>query len=253
MLIDGESADAKLLARYLEEASKHGTVTVRRIYGDWTKPQMSPWIETANTHAFQTPHQLGFTKGKNATDGFLIIDAVDLLHSDLVDGFCIVSSDSDFTGLAKRIREQGMFVMGIGAMRTPDSLQKACEIFTFTELLSEKPKAAIMQAQKARVSPPARSKSGDGPSADPEESQTQRAKDWKETVLKAIEMTSQDEWNKLEAVAINIRKVDSSFDPRMYGTSKLLPLIRTAPDLFEVREDRQDPYPPIYYIRAIAQ
>ena len=102
MLIDGENAEASLLGQMLEEASKHGTVKIRRIYGDWTRPQMSQWREPANTYAFHTPHQIAFTQGKNATDSFLIIDAMDLLHSGSVGGFCIVSSDSDFTGLAKR-------------------------------------------------------------------------------------------------------------------------------------------------------
>ena len=251
MLIDGDNAEAKLLARCLDEASKHGTVTIRRIYGDWTNPAMSRWREAANMHAFQTPHQLGFTTGKNATDTFLIIEAMDILHSGSVDGFCIVSSDSDFTGLAKRIREQGMFVMGIGRMTTPASFQRACEVFTFTEILSEHPKTAIMLARGVGSAPSALSDSGDDAPAKPDEISVPLVPTWKKTILKAIEMTSQDEWNKLEAVAHNIRKVDSSFDPRTYGKSKLLLLIRTAPSLFEVREERQDTDPPMHYIRAI--
>ena len=153
MLIDGDNAEAKLLAKCLDEASKHGTVTVRRIYGDWTNPEMARWKEAANMHAFQTPHQLGFTVHKNATDIFLIIDAMDVLHSGSVDGFCIVSSDSDFTALAKRIRDQGMFAMGIGSMTTPVSFQKACEVFTFTEILSGHPKTAFMVARETGGEP----------------------------------------------------------------------------------------------------
>ena len=125
MLIDGENAEAALLGQMLEEASKHGTVKIRRIYGDWIRSQMSQWRMPANTYAFHTPHQIAFTAGKSATDGFLIVDAMDLLHSGSVDGFCIVSSDSDFTGLAKRIREQELFMMGIGrrSARNPSKMQ----------------------------------------------------------------------------------------------------------------------------------
>ena len=124
-LINGGNAEAALLGQMLKEASKHGTVKIRRIYGDWIRSQMSQWRTPANTYAFHTPHQIAFTAGKNATDGFLIIDAMDLLHSGSVDGFCTVSSDSDFTGLAKRIREQELFMMGTGrgSARNPSKTQ----------------------------------------------------------------------------------------------------------------------------------
>ena len=272
MLIDGDNAEAGLLPKFLDEASKHGTVTIRRIYGDWTNPLMAKWNDLANMHAFQTPHQLAVTVHKNATDGFLIIDAMDILHSGSVDGFCIISSDSDFISLAKRIREQGMFVMGIGNMHTQMAFQKACEVFTFTEILSGQAKKVTMLEQRLSGAPPVLPGKGGSIQANPaenqdattivapadsvpaktEEGQAPQVPDWKGTVLKAIEVTSSDEWNKLEAVAINIRKVDSSFDPRTYGKSKLLLLIRTAPSLFEVREERRDPNPPTHYIRITA-
>ena len=114
LLIDGDNAQASLIANILAETAKYGTTTVRRVYGDWTTPQMAGWKKTLQTHALHPQQQFRHTSGKNATDSALIIDAMDLLHSGTIGGFCIVSSDSDFTRLATRIREQGLFVMGIG-------------------------------------------------------------------------------------------------------------------------------------------
>jgi hypothetical protein len=114
MLIDGDNAQASLLPQMLVEAGRHGQVTVRRIYGDWTTNSMNSWKDVLNFHAFQPIQQFRYTVGKNATDSAMIIDAMDILHSSVVDGFCLVSSDSDYTRLATRIRETGIFVMGIG-------------------------------------------------------------------------------------------------------------------------------------------
>ena len=114
ILIDGDNAQANLLPQILVEAGKYGLVTVRRIYGDWTTSSMNSWKEVLNFHAVQPIQQFRYTIGKNATDSAMIIDAMDLLHSGVVDGFCLVSSDSDYTRLATRIRESGVFVMGIG-------------------------------------------------------------------------------------------------------------------------------------------
>ena len=242
MLIDGDNAEAKLLDKILEEASKHGTVTVRRIYGDWTSSGMQQWRDAANKHAFQTPHQLNYTTGKNATDTFLIIEAMDLLHSRVVDGFCIVSSDSDFTGLAKRIREQGMFVMGMGRTTTPESFRKGCEVFTHVELLSDRPEMAIAEAQQDAWGS---DQSGQGGKPDPSE--------WQDTVRKAIEMASHEEWNRLADVGNSIVNVDSSFDARAYGSKTLLALIRMAPKQFEVKEVKLDGHPPVHYVRIIRE
>lgn len=135
LLVDGDNAPPKLLSLILEEASKYGKVTVRRVYGDWTKPQMNTWKGILNEMAFNPIQKFSYTTGKNSTDSALIIDAMDILRDTLVDGFCIVSSDSDYTGLAKRIREEGIFVMGIGEKKTPNAFVKSCEIFTFVENL----------------------------------------------------------------------------------------------------------------------
>ena len=227
MLVDGDNAEAKLLTQILEEASKHGTVTIRRIYGDWTSPSMGQWRDVASSHAFQTPHQLLSVSGKNATDTFLIIDAMDLLHSGHIEGFCIVSSDSDFTGLAKRIREEGMFVMGVGKATTPKPFKKACEVFTNVELLSD---PADTGAEEMRGG----NEPDDGELPEPGRGPEPTAPDWTEVVIKAIRMTAQEEWSRLAAIGDAIRRIDSSFDARAHGCKTLLPLVMTKPDLFEV-------------------
>ena len=136
MLIDGDNAQPSLIENVLAETAKYGIVTTRRIYGDWTTSQMSGWKDSLNSHAIQPMQQFRYTVGKNATDSALIIDAMDLLHAGNVGGFCIVSSDSDYTRLATRIREQGLFVMGVGESKTPKAFVKACEVFVYTENLS---------------------------------------------------------------------------------------------------------------------
>lgn len=139
ILVDGDNAQAKLLENILAEVSKYGKVTIRRIYGDWTTPQMNSWKDLLNDLSFSPIQKFNYTSGKNSTDSSLIIDAMDILHAKMVDGFCIVSSDSDYTGLAKRIREEGIFVMGIGEKKTPNAFVQSCEIFTYCETLMPKP------------------------------------------------------------------------------------------------------------------
>lgn len=138
VLIDGDNADASLIEHVLNEAAKFGRVTIKRIYADFTTQQMNGWKDQLNTYAIRPIQKFAYTKGKNSTDSALIIDAMDILHAKLVDGFCIVSSDSDYTGLAHRMREEGLFVMGIGKSHTPEAFVKACENFTYTEILAPK-------------------------------------------------------------------------------------------------------------------
>src|SRR5215210_4012505 len=164
LLIDGDNASAKLLSLVLAEASKYGKVTIRRVYGDWTTPHMNSWKSSLNELAINPIQKFSYTQGKNSTDSALIIDAMDILHDELVDGFCIVSSDSDYTGLARRIREEGIFVMGIGEKKTPNAFVKSCEIFTYVENLevviteaempevkAEKPSKAEAPSDKPRL------------------------------------------------------------------------------------------------------
>lgn len=135
ILIDGDNAESALIEQILAEAGKFGRVTIKRIYSDWTETRMTKWKDQLNKHALRPMQKFAYAYGKNSTDTALIIDAMDILHTNLVDGFCIVSSDSDYTGLAHRIREQGFYVMGIGRSHTPEAFVKACENFTFTEIL----------------------------------------------------------------------------------------------------------------------
>ncbi len=230
MLIDGENAQPKLLGSMLREASKYGVVTIRRIYGDWASPGMAGWRDRANKYAFDTRHQLKHATRKNSIDIFLIIEAMDILHSGTVDGFCIVSSDSDFTGLAKRVREAGLFVMGIGRTSTPQTLQHACEVFTFVDILSGPPKKTP------------------GPKA--------KLPKWRKVVLKAIDAvdateSGTDRWVHLGVVGHNIRKISPSFDVRMYRSKNLVQLLMTAEDYFEVREEKTESGHSVYYVRAL--
>lgn len=144
VLIDADNAEASLTEAMLSEISKFGKATIKRIYGDWTNPHLKSWKDKLNEFAIRPMQKFSYSNGKNSTDSAMIIDAMDILHQKSVDGFCLVSSDSDFTGLAHRIREEGLFIMGIGRGETPQALIKACETFIYTEILK---KSEIMQAE----------------------------------------------------------------------------------------------------------
>ena len=135
VLIDGDNAESELIEHILNEVAKFGKVSIKRIYADWTLPQMNKWKAQLNKYAIRPIQKFSYTTGKNSTDTALIIDVMDIMHDKLADGFCIVSSDSDYTGIAHRIREEGLFVMGIGKSHTPEAFVKACESFTYTEIL----------------------------------------------------------------------------------------------------------------------
>ncbi len=217
LLVDGDNAQPSLIEPILTEVAKHGSITTRRIYGDWTTPQMSGWKEVLQTYAIQPIQQFRYTVGKNATDSALIIDAMDLLHAGSVDGFCIVSSDSDYTRLATRMREQGLFVMGIGRMQTPNSLVNACEVFVYTENLTSS------EQEPAGRAPP-----------------SQPSK-WITTVGLAVETAietgiEEGGWVILSIVGSQIRKLDPAFDPRTYGYSRLSLLVKSEPDQFETSQ-----------------
>ena len=212
----------------LAETAKYGVVTTRRIYGDWTSPQMTGWKEALHSHAIQPIQQFRYTVGKNATDSALIIDAMDLLHSDSVDGFCIVSSDSDYTRLATRIREQGFFVMGIGRSSTPKSFVNACELFVYSEILSPR------TAGNDRIEEPVSSA-------------------WIGTAAQAVEMaTQEDGWAFLGAVGNHLRQLDPAFDSRSYGHRQLSALIRSRPERFETRQTSTRNGPSIIQVRLVS-
>lgn len=229
VLIDGDNAEANLIGLILNEAAKFGRVTIKRIYADFTTNQMNTWKGKLNSYAIKPIQKFSYTKGKNSTDSALIIDAMDIMHSKLVNGFCIVSSDSDYTGIAHRIREEGYFVMGIGQSKTPEAFVKACENFIYTEILLTRPKKDIPAEEKEPVE---KKQSIKKQPAGPEVikvTEVPRRIDLTnlitkmpidiEMVDKAFEMVYNDMTGLALAnrLAEALKKVDPSFDIRNYG------------------------------------
>jgi uncharacterized LabA/DUF88 family protein len=203
VLIDADNAQASIIEGLLSEVAKFGVASVKRIYGDWTTPNLGQWKTTLLEHSIQPIQQFRYTTGKNATDSAMIIDAMDLLYTDNFDGFCIVSSDSDFTRLASRIRESGKRVYGFGEKKTPQPFVVACDRFVYTEVFSLKSDA---QDEPAKIPP------------------NKLRQDTKLINLfrSAIEAASNDDgWAHLGGVGSNIIKNAPDFDPRNYGYSKL--------------------------------
>jgi hypothetical protein len=213
VLIDGDNAQPRLMKEIIEEVSKYGKATIRRIYGDWTSQQMNGWKAIINQYSISPIQKFSYTTGKNSTDGSLIIDAMDILHDKNTEGFCIVSSDSDYTGLAKRIREEGLFAMGIGEKKTPEAFVKSCEVFTFTEnLLPEdiEPKSRATSKTSGKNATQKTSRKIKITKAD------------LLTIDKAFDIsTDEDETAHISKMGINLRKIDPSFDPRSYGYKNL--------------------------------
>ncbi len=216
LLVDGDNAQSKVLEDILEEASKYGKVTIRRVYGDWTTPQMNHWKSILNEMAFSPIQKFSYTTGKNSTDSALIIDAMDILHDGSVDGFCIVSSDSDYTGLAKRIREDGVFVMGIGEQKTPSAFVKSCEIFTYVENLDSKTEVEDKKEVEKKI---------------------KQKPINKKLISKAFDM-SINESNEayISTLGNNLRKLDPSFDVRSYGCKTLTQFFAKLPQ-FAIKEN----------------
>lgn len=234
LLIDGDNAQPSLIGHIMAEAGKYGLVTIRRIYGDWTTVNMSGWKNTLNDNAIQPIQQFRYTVGKNATDSAMIIDAMDILHGDLVDGFCIVSSDSDYTRLATRIREMGFFVMGIGARKTPRAFVNACNVFIYTENLAvkETPRGDRRAVKKA---------------ADKDKEDRARKYDPVPLLRGAFDMAVQEDgWANLGTLGFYLRQLDPGFDPRTYGFKQLSQLIRSHGKLFDVKAHEESGGTAIY-------
>lgn len=222
LLVDGDNAQAKFIKPIIEEVSKYGKVTIRRIYGDWTTSHMSSWKQILNDTSFTPIQKFSYTTGKNSTDSALIIDAMDILHSEMVDGFCIVSSDSDYTGLAKRIREEGLFVMGIGVKTTPTAFVQSCEVFTFVE--------TIVAVQEDTTSSKSTLK------ATGKQAQAAKSRVNLDLVRKAVEIsTNESDQAYIATVGSNLRKIDPSFDPRNFGFKTLTSLFSSLAE-YEVSD-----------------
>jgi uncharacterized LabA/DUF88 family protein len=238
MLIDGDNAQAGLLAKMLVEVAKYGQVTVRRIYGDWTTSNMNSWKDTLNFHAFQPIQQFRYTIGKNATDSAMIIDAMDILHSGAVDGFCLVSSDSDYTRLATRIRETGIFVMGIGEKKTPKPFVNACDVFVYTENLVETKKRTFKSRNGKK---PAREKAKQEIEKQEIETEPEAESDPMPILAQAFDMAVQEDgWARLDVMGSNLYQLDPAFDPRTYGHKQLSRLVGKMKDAFEMKTQEID-------------
>ena len=217
LLIDADNAQPSIIADLLSEVAKFGTASVKRIYGDWTDPHLKSWKEELLEHSIQPIQQFGYTRGKNATDSAMIIDAMDLLYTGNFDGFCIVSSDSDFTKLAARIREEGLTVYGFGERKTPDAFVAACDKFIYTEVLRREEET----------------ESGFRPTPSRELKQDSRLV---HLLRSAVETASDDSgWAHLAPVGSYIAKQAPEFDPRNYGYQKLGQLVE-ATNLFDIEE-----------------
>lgn len=226
VLIDGDNIPSAYVKEMMEEIAKYGNPTIKRIYGDWTKPNLSKWKNMLLENAITPIQQYGYTTGKNATDSAMIIDAMDILYSDKVNGFCLVSSDSDFTRLATRLREAGMKVIGLGEKKTPEPFIVACDRFIYIEILKSHEKEPESNVVKST----AREKSN-----------------FDKITPKVIRLISStiydladdDGWAFLGDVGSLLQKKQPNFDSRNYGFEKLTPLIDSI-GKFEI--DQRDSY-----------
>lgn len=242
MLIDGDNAQPSLMDKMIAETSKYGVVTIRRIYGDWTESSMKSWKQTLHTYAVQPIQQFRYTVGKNATDSALIIDAMDILYTAGVDGFCLVSSDSDYTKLAMRIREKNLFVMGVGKQTTPRAFVNACDMFVYTENLIVEPH--VVPAASRRRSGDTRQSQKPTPDVAPERTpdpDTENIPPDLTTLFKtAFDLASGDDgWARLSALGDRLRQLDPGFDPRTYGHKQLFLLVQAHPEVFELRRRKR--------------
>lgn len=222
VLIDADNVSDKYIKAILDEISNHGTPTYKRIYGDWTKPQLASWKNVLLSNSITPIQQYSYTTGKNATDAALIIDAMDILYSGNVEAFCIVSSDSDFTRLAARLRESGMFVIGMGEKKTPTAFISACEIFKYLEVLNIPAPADKEEPQSGGGKAPAK------------EGMASR-----EEIIEALkgiitESSDEDGWAYLGQVGKVLNKRYPDFDTRNYGFSKLTPFVSSLKQ-FEIQ------------------
>lgn len=236
VLIDADNAQPSVIEALLAEIALLGEATVKRIYGDFTAPTSSQWKKVLQQFAIKPVQQFAYTKGKNATDSTLIIDAMDLLYTRRFDGFCLVSSDSDFTGLALRIREEGLTVYGFGEEKTPQAFRNACHKFVFTEVLRSSP----TQAADSAISPTKETSQKDNAEAT-QESTVQASKATKniptEFFRQALEQASDDSgWAHLGTFGSYLTKLRPDFDSRNYGYKKLSDLVKARNDLFEFEE-----------------
>lgn len=219
VLVDADNVAAKWASAIFKEIAAYGDATVRRIYGDFASDSLGPWRKTLRDHALIAHHQPSYTRGKNSSDIALVIDAMDLLHSGRVDGFVLVSSDSDFTRLASRIREQGLNVIGIGEETTPESLRKACKRFIFLENIEE-----VVPSESSKESSKKAAKAKEPTPKEPEKPVRQPPSKVVPLVIEAMRPV-EDEWVDVSFVGGHLHTANPDFDPRTYGCAKLTDLL----------------------------
>jgi uncharacterized LabA/DUF88 family protein len=222
VLIDGDNIPSAHVKEMMEEIAKYGNPTIKRIYGDWTKPHLSKWKNLLLENAITPIQQYGYTTGKNATDSAMIIDAMDILYSGKVNGFCLVSSDSDFTRLAVRLREAGMQVIGIGEKKTPSPFIVACDKFIYIEILKNKTDRQDKDVDAVK---------------DSVDKITPKDIELIKTTISDV--SDDDGWAFLGDVGSLLQKKQPNFDSRNFGFEKLTPLIKSI-DIFEL-EQRENP------------
>ena len=234
VLIDGDNIPSIYIKEMMEEIAKYGNPTIKRIYGDWTKPRLSKWKNILLENAITPIQQYAYTSGKNATDSAMVIDAMDILYSEKVDGFCLVSSDSDFTRLATRLREAGMKVIGLGEKKTPEPFIVACDKFIYIEILKNQTKE-----REPNLAEDTTAKKHDVDKVTPK-------------VITLISSTvsdlaDDDGWAFLGDVGNLLQKKQPNFDSRNYGFQKLTPLIKSIGKFeIEQRENQKGRFKLIY-------
>ena len=236
VLIDGDNIPSAYVKEMMEEIAKYGNPTIKRIYGDWTNPKLSKWKNLLLENAITPIQQYGYTVGKNATDSAMIIDAMDILYSEKVNGFCLVSSDSDFTRLATRLREAGMQVIGIGEKKTPNPFIVACDKFIYIEILKNQSKERESENEKDLTK-------------DAFDKITNKEINFIATTI--ADLSDDDGWAFLGDVGGLLQKKQPNFDPRNYGFQKLTPLIKSIGKFeIEQRESPKSRYK-LIYVRSI--
>lgn len=247
VLIDADNAQAAVIEGLLAEIARFGEATVRRIYGDFTSPNSASWKKVLQKFAIKPVQQFAYTTGKNATDSTLIIDAMDLLYTRKFNGFCLITSDSDFTGLAMRLREEGLTVLGFGEQKTPEAFRNACHKFVFTEVL--RPASVTEQSGTQQITSSEQKAVRAQTQFDIAASKPEFPKKF---VLTALEQSVDDAgWAHLGTFGSYLTKLQPDFDSRLYGYKKLSDLVRARADLF-VTEERIAPgsNQKVLYLRA---
>ena len=260
VLIDADNAQPAVIDGLLSEVARFGVASVRRIYGDWTTSANNAWKQSLLKHSLSPVQQFAYTRGKNATDSALIIDAMDLMYTGRFDGFCLVSSDSDFTRLAQRLREEGLTVYGFGERKTPDAFVQACDKFIYVEVLRSEASASGVPPSPPKPAKPARKTTKSAakkpagqaePTAAPVAEAGKRESLPLRLIRQAIEEASDDQgWAFLGAVGSYLNKVRPDFDSRLYGHKKLSDLLKAHPRHFTVEERAGEGGAKRFYVRA---